>query len=155
MTTALRPRRYALAIALFAIASGTRCSVSPGEPAGTPPLAGTTWRLVSLEPGAPLVSAAPPDRIPTLGFTRLIDPPRLYVGGNGPCNGFGGQYDAGTAGTIRIDSIMATRIGCEGDRGALESAYFDRLDAATTWSVRADSLILGTSDARWLLFVGR
>lgn len=147
---------HALALALLAVVAGARCDgPSPGEPAATPPLAGTEWRLVSLEPGAPLVSAAPPDRIPMLGFTRLVGPPRHYVGGNGPCNGFGGQYDATDAGTIRIDSIMATRIGCEGDRGALESAYFDRLDAATTWSVRADSLILGTSDARWLLFVGR
>ena len=147
-------RTAAIVLAALVIVAGTRCrDAAPTDPLNGAPLVGTAWRLVSLEPGAPLVSAAPPDRMPRLSFDRLLGPPRLSVGGNGPCNGFGGRYNATPEGTIRIDSLMTTFIGCIGERGALESAYFDRLNAATTWSVRADSLLLQTASVGWLRFV--
>jgi heat shock protein HslJ len=149
------PRNGALFIAVFVIVAGGGCGDStPTAPANAAPLVGTAWRLVSLEPGAPLVSAAPPGRDLTLRFDRLLAPARLWVGAGGPCNGYSGLFYATPEGVLWIESpLLGTRIGCEGDRGALEAAYLDRLYATATWLLRADSLVLRTPDARWLLFV--
>ena len=149
------PRSGALVIAVFALVAGAGCGDStPTAPVTAAPLVGTAWRLVSLEPGAPLVSAAPADRNPAIRFDRLIAPARLWVGAFGGCNSYSGLFYATPEGVLWIESpLLGTRIGCEGDRGALEAAYLDRLYATATWLLRADSLVLQTPDARWLLFV--
>lgn len=149
------PRRSAaLALAALVIVAGARCrDAAPTDPLGGSPLLGTAWRLVSLEPGAPLLTAAAPDRIPTLRFGRLPGPPRLSVEGNVPCNTFSARYGATRQGAIWIDSLFTTYTGCPGERGALEGAYYMRLDSAVAWRVRADSLLLHTANVGWLLFV--
>ena len=149
------PRSIVFLLAGFVVVTGVQCRDSaPTDPVDATPLVGTEWRLVSLEPGAPLVSAAPQGREPLLSFDRYPSPPRLSVGARGPCNAFGGAYDATPEGSLWIQSpLLGTRIGCEGERGALEDAYLDRLYATVTWARHADSLVLHTTDERWLRFV--
>jgi heat shock protein HslJ len=61
------------------------------------------------------------------------------VAGNGGCNQFSGPYTIDD-GAIEIGPLVATKMACPAlDQ---ESAYFAALEAATTWSIRADQLEL-------------
>ncbi len=151
-TQALRYLRRSARIVAIVLA-GAGCSDAATSPVADAPLLDTSWLLVSLEPGAPLVSATVTPRIVRIGFHFHTHFQRPSVGGAAPCNGFGGKYVATHDGRIAFDTLIATRMGCSPEALALENAFFDRLIAANFWSISTDSLVLRTLDARWLLFV--
>ena len=87
-------------------------------------LAGSEWRPVKI--GAETVADVKP-------FVRFGEDGR--VGGNGGCNGFGGDYTLG-GGTIEISQLTMTMMACAGGavmkherlflRALREAAHFER-----------------------------
>ena len=110
-------------------------------------LAGTTWRLVSIEGRRPPVG---PDL--TLSFE-----PDGRVAGEGACNGFGGSflYEAAT-GRLRIDDLVSTKRACvEPARNDVETAYFAALRTVADASGDPEGrLVLPGGGAELLLAVG-
>lgn len=132
-------RRVSLGLAAaFAVLSVTGCSavtapIPSGSSSATPsvslpaPLAGTSWRLVSI---GDLWLLLGPDV--TLAFSAG------EISGDGGCNSFNGSYVLEPAtGSLRIGALGATKRACvEAVRGDLESAYFAALRGAA--AVRLD-----------------
>lgn len=121
-----------LAAALLALGL-TACTLAPsatpsGIPSASPPagLAGTTWRLVSINDLRPPLG---PDV--TLAFTASD------ISGNGGCNTFNGSYTLNpSSGSLRIGDLGSTKRACvEPGRGDLENAYFAALRGAAAASL--------------------
>ena len=103
-----------------------------------PALEGTEWSLVS---GAD----APDDAVPTL---TLSDGSAEGFGG---CNRFSGGYDVDGE-SISIGPLAATMMACEEPKMAAEAAYFPALEAADSWAVEGDELVLSSDGDETLRF---
>ena len=64
------------------------------------------------------------------------------LGGFGGCNTYFSTLEIKDGGQIAITGIGATRMACEGERGKVESAYFDVLGAATSYEIKGRNLVL-------------
>ena len=139
-----------LGVAFAVLALTTACSTAPSaipSAASSPtpsvpvpaPLAGTTWRLVSIAD----VRLFGPEV--TLAFTAG------EISGNGGCNAFNGSYalDPQTS-ALRIGDLGATKRACaEPARGDLENAFFAALRGAAAASLDSGGrLVLSGAGAR-------
>jgi heat shock protein HslJ len=142
----LRPVSLLLAAALLALGL-TACTLAPsatpsGTPSASPPagLAGTTWRLVSIQ-----------DLRPPLGPEVTLAFAASDISGNGGCNTFNGSYTIDPAsGSLRIGDLGSTKRACvEPGRGDLENAYFAALRGAVAASLDSEGrLVLAGAGAR-------
>lgn len=116
---------------------------SPTPPTPAPsrftPLAGTTWKLVSIAGAVP-----PPGAPVTIAFEQAD------VSGIGPCNLFNGGYALDPSGAIRIMDLISTKRACvEQARNELETALFAALRTVDAASVGEDGrLVLGGPGGR-------
>lgn len=125
----------------------TACTLVPstspeGVPAGSSPtgLAGTTWRLVSIQ-----------DLRPPLGPAVTLAFSASDISGNGGCNTFNGSYGFDPAsGSLRIGDLGSTKRACvEPGRGDLENAFFAALRGAAAASLDSEGrLVLAGAGAR-------
>lgn len=112
-----------------------------GAQAGTPeggaqPLAGTDWRVESLNGQPPL--SVPGSGVPGLSFAAG----ELRVSGNGGCNLFGGPYTQ-SGESLRMGPLASTRRAClNQEANAQETAYLQALESTTRFSVTGDQLQL-------------
>lgn len=97
-------------------------------------LTGSHWTLTSLN-GAPLAEGSAPI---TLEFSSATE-----VGGQGGCNGYGGNYSASANGSISFSQIVSTLMACEPQIiMENEAAFFQALGAVTHYFVSGNSLTL-------------
>lgn len=145
----LRRRRLLLVTAILALGLAA-CTLVPSAipssaPSGSPPagLAGTTWRLVSIQDLRPPLG---PDV--TLAFTGSD------ISGNGGCNAFNGSFAFDPAsGSLRIGDLGSTKRACvEPGRGDLENAYFAALRGAVAASLDSDGRLVVAGPGARLVF---
>lgn len=93
-------------------------------------LAGTSWRLVSID-GNTQVGGAIGGQEVTLVFDA-----NGGAGGSGGCNSYGGTYSTGANGSISFSEIVSTLMACT-DNGIMdvEAAYFAALNAADHYEI--------------------
>ncbi len=119
----------------------TACS-----PGASSQLAGTSWKLVSLD-GNTQVGEALGGQSVTLGFTSGAE-----AGGSAGCNSFGAKYEASSNGSISFSEIISTLMACTQEGvGEVETAYLDVLNAAEHYEVSATSLTI-TGGGHTLVF---
>jgi len=121
----VRTTRISMLLAVALVAVG--CSPAGGGPSTAPGLAETSWTVASIAGAATLADARP-----TMTFA-----PDGTLNGTGGCNQYSTTYRT-DGGTISIGQIASTLMGCEGDRGAQETAFLSALQGATTWRVGDD-----------------
>jgi heat shock protein HslJ len=131
-----------LLVALLAVSacSSTGSSSEPsggGDPAS---LDSTSWTLTMI--GETVTEGA---NAPTLVFGE-----GGAVSGNGGCNTFSGTATIGD-GTIDFGALASTRMACADEAATqLETEYLAALDAATTWTMDGEELVLGgTTELRY------
>jgi putative lipoprotein len=98
-------------------------------------LEGTAWSLIAIN-GQPILD----ESAPTLVFD--VD----GVGGNGPCNAFGGEYQASN-GKLTIGPIVSTLMYCEFLMNQ-ESAYFTALQEAAGFKIANGNLQILNADGQ-------
>lgn len=106
-------------------------------------LAGTTWRLLSIQGRA--VPAIPE-------LTLAFDGDR--VSGNGGCNSFGGQFTYEPAsGALAVSGLLSTMRACvEAARNDVESAYLKALQGVSLATIDADGHLVLTGEGAELVF---
>ena len=148
--------------AILALGIAIGCAEQPA-PLADPEAAfraqlGRQWELARL--GAQPIPAPPPGtradspgtdlvpgRRPTLTFTA--EPQRF--GGRSFCNGYGGSFTL-RGDSLDIGEIMGTAVGCDGP-DSLETRFFRGFHDPVRFELRADSLVLVSSNGARLAFV--
>ena len=127
----------ALVIALMGIFSA--CSMLAGSSGAD--LAGTSWTLTQINGSAPIIG-----RQLTLQFNDTS------ATGNSGCNSFGGQYTT-DGNKITFTNLASTLMACADADGnpdnALmdqEQAYLNALNKATVYTIKDDTLNIGTDE---------
>lgn len=140
----MRSQHQIFTLGLLALLLLAACSPAADSNA----LAGTRWELHSLD-GNDQVGAAIGGQPVTLSFDSATE-----VSGSGGCNGFGGSYSAdANAGSISFSELVSTLMACQAEGvGEVEAQYFAALNAATDYSVSADTLTI-TGAGHTLIFV--
>jgi heat shock protein HslJ len=111
------------------LALGTGCTSADSE---EPSLDGTRWTLTSW---------AEPDPIPaSASITAEFSEGR--VAGTSGINQYNASVTSSTDGSFAIDAPISTKMAGPADAMAAESAYLDRLQAATSYQVDGDTLVL-------------
>ena len=121
-------------IALLALGAGCGGSAT----GGSPDLDGSRWKLTSW---------AEPDPIPrsaTITARVLRGPGGGHRRGQ-PLQRLG---HAGTDGSFAVDAPISTKMAGPEDAMAAESAYLQRLQAATSYQVDGDTLVLNDADGQ-------
>lgn len=93
-------------------------------------LEGTSWKLVEIA-GQPVVTGS----TPTLSFDE-----QGQAGGNGSCNSFGGEYQAGN-GKLTFGPLMSTLMYCENTMEQ-ETAYLAALQEAAGYEIKDGTLLI-------------
>jgi heat shock protein HslJ len=136
-------RRLAVAVLAVLVAAACTSAPSPDVVPDVVPatLAGSTWRLVTVDGREPVRG-----REPTVEFS--VD----RVQGSGGCNDFGGTYRL-AAGEIRIGQLQATAMGCpEAPVMEIEAAFMQALAGGTRASVdEAGRLVIESPGHRVVL----
>jgi heat shock protein HslJ len=119
---------------------------SPDGPPAAGPLAGTSWRLLTIGGSAP-----PADVNVTLELTAD------QASGRSGCNQYSGSYTVEGAG-ISFGPLAVTEMACPEPQMGVEAAYMAALAAATTWAIPADApvgaelTLSGSDPAQTLVF---
>lgn len=138
--------RIGILAALLAFACGTTSSdtTSPDlrpSPSGDGSLIGTGWVLTEIR-GEPVLGAEE--------ITLVLD--ESTAGGNSGCNYYGGTPEI-TAGTFRLDDIVATARACEDTRLMdQESDYLAILAQTSAWEIEGGTLHLRAGTGETLVF---
>ena len=140
----MTPRTAYFAV-LLALACGTaQDTTSPNSrpsPSGSGSLTGTAWILTEIG-GAPVLGEAE--------ITLVVD--ESTAGGNSGCNHYGGTPHV-TAGTFRLDEIVATARACEDMRLMdQESDYLAILAETSAWEIEGETLELLAATGERLVF---
>jgi heat shock protein HslJ len=100
--------------------------------ARTTSLAGTAWRVVTIDGRPPVVGSEP-----TATFTAA------KVEGSGGCNTYGGSYayDAST-GLLTFGTLAMTKMACDPARGQVEAAFSRAIAAATSASMDTEGRLV-------------
>lgn len=131
---------------LLALACGSTApdATSPDlrpSPSGGGTLAGTEWILSEIRGAAPLGEVA---------ITLVVED--STAGGNSGCNYYGGVPHV-TAGSFRLDDIVATARACAEERLMdQESDYLAILARISAWDVEGGELTLRAADGATLVF---
>lgn len=129
-------------VLLWVLLLGAGCGISSNE---QPALDGTSWTLTSW---------AEPDPIPA-GVTITAEFSDGRVAGSAGVNRYGAAVTSGTDGSFTIDPAVTTRMAGPADAMAAETAYLERLQAATSYSVDGDTLVINDADGESSLIFNR
>lgn len=118
------------------MALGTACGSSgTGE---QPTLNGSSWTLTSW---------AEPTSIPA-GVTITAEFTDDRVAGSAGINRYNAAVATGSDGSLSIDQPVTTKMAGAEDATAAELAYLKRLQAATSYQVDGDTLVINDADGQ-------
>ncbi len=117
------------------LALGTGCGGSAGE---QPALDGTRWKLTAW---------AEPDPIPD-SATITAEFSEGRVAGNSGVNQYSASVTSSTDGSFAVDAPISTKMAGPEDAMAAESTYLRRLEAATSYQVDGDTLVVNDADGQ-------
>lgn len=122
----------ALSLIVAVVACGGSAPSSSPDPAVPGSLAGTAWRVASIDG-----QNAVPNHEPTVIFDGT------RVEGTGGCNGYGGDYtfDADSA-TLTVGDLMSTMMGCMGPEGDYEGRFHQAFHGPLKVSILGEQLTL-------------
>jgi len=121
-------------ISLLALGAGCSGSAAGEEP----PLDGTRWNLTSW---------AEPDPIP-ISATITAEFSEGRVAGNSGVNQYSASVTSSTDGSFAVDAPISTKMAGPEDAMAAESTYLRRLEAATSYQVDGDTLVVNDADGQ-------
>ncbi|HEY5787923.1 MAG TPA: META domain-containing protein [Microlunatus sp.] len=128
-------------ISLLVLGAGCGDGPSGEEPA----LDGTSWKLTSW---------AEPDPLPgSASITAEFANSR--VAGTSGVNRYNASVTSGTDGSLAVDAPISTKMAGPADVMAAESAYLRRLQAATSYQVDGDTLVINDADGQLSLTFAR
>ena len=119
---------------LCLVALGTACGSSSEQP----DLNGTTWTLTSW---------AEPTSIPA-GVTITAEFADDRVAGSAGINRYNAAVTTGRDGSFSIDQAVTTKMAGAEDATAAEMAFLKRLQAATSYAVDGDTLVINDADGQ-------
>ena len=120
-------------ISLLALSPG--CAGTAGE---EPSLDGTSWTLTSWAEPAP-----PPDSaVITAEFAEG------RMAGTSGVNRYSASVTSSTDGSFAIDAPISTKMAGPADAMAAEASYLRRLQAATSYQVDGDTLVINDADGQ-------
>ena len=125
-------RLTAVVITLLLLGAG--CSSSKEQPA----LDGSSWKLTSW---------AEPDPIPA-SATITADFADGKVSGSAGVNRYNAAVTSSTDGSFSIGKAATTMMAGPEDAMAAEAAYLKRLQAATSYAVNGDTLVINDADGQ-------
>lgn len=136
-------RVLALALTVLALlTAGAGCADTASE---QPRLDGTSWRLTSW---------AEPDPLPsTVDITADFTDGR--VSGSAGVNRYNASVTSGVDGSFAIDAPITTKMAGPADATAAERAYLARLQAATSYRIDDDTLVIDDADGATSLTFAR
>lgn len=120
-------------ISLLALSAG--CGTSAGQ---QPALDGTAWTLTSW---------AEPDPIPTTA-TITAEFTDGRVAGSAGVNRYNAAVASSADGSFSIDQAITTKMAGPVEAMAAETAYLQRLQAATSYRVDGDTLVINDADGQ-------
>ena len=118
------------------LALGVGCS--NGGTGEEPPLDGTRWNLTSW---------AEPDPIP-ISATITAEFSEGRVAGTSAVNRYSASVTSGPDGSFAVDAPISTKMAGPADAMAAESSYLRRLQAATSYQVDGDTLVINDADGQ-------
>jgi heat shock protein HslJ len=130
-------RVLGLTVALICLlALGAGCG--NGTAGEEPPLDGTRWTLSDW---------AEPDQIPTSApITAEFSEGR--VAGTSGVNRYSASVTSGPDGSFAVDAPISTKMAGPADAMAAESSYLRRLQAATSYQIDGDTLVIDDADGQ-------
>lgn len=117
-------------IGLLALAAGC------GSPTTQPSLDGTKWKLTSW---------AEPDPIPA-SATITAEFADDRVAGSAGVNRYNASVTASSDGSLSFGEVISTKMAGPPEAMAAEAAYLKRLQAATSYRVDGDQLVINDAD---------
>lgn len=124
------------AVLISLLALGVGCS--NGAAGEQPPLDGTRWTLSDW---------AEPDQIPTsVSITAEFSEGR--VAGTSGVNRYSASVTSGADGSFAVDAPISTKMAGPADAMAAESSYLRRLQAATSYQIDGDTLVITDADGQ-------
>jgi heat shock protein HslJ len=122
-------------VVVWLLVLSTGCS---GAVASQPPLDGTSWTLTSW---------AEPDPIPA-GVTITAEFADGRVAGSSGVNRYTAAVSSDQDGSFSVDQAASTMMAGPPEAMAAETAYLRRLQAATSYRVDGDSLVINDADGQ-------
>lgn len=119
---------------LCMVALGAGCGAGTEQP----DLNGTSWRLTSW---------AEPDPIPA-SATITAEFAEDRVSGSAGINRYNAAVAAGSDGSFSVDQPVTTKMAGAEDATAAEMAYLKRLQAATSYRIEGDTLVINDADGQ-------
>lgn len=136
-------RAVALALTVLALlAAGAGCAGTANE---QPRLDGTSWRLTSW---------AEPDPLPS-SVTITAEFTDGRVSGSAGVNRYNASVSSGVDGSFAVDAPITTKMAGPADATAAERAYLARLQAATSYRIDDDTLVIDDADGATSLTFAR
>ncbi|HEX8227851.1 MAG TPA: DUF4377 domain-containing protein [Chloroflexia bacterium] len=108
-----------------------------GNSQGTPlpqQMLSTEWLLSTYQ-----IARAIPRDVTNFGSTLNFDTDGRATGSGG-CNSFGGQYQAGSDGSLTFGPLVSTRKACDGEIMQWESTYLQALESASAYTLENNQL---------------
>ncbi len=132
-----------IAVSLF---TATSCAMfrKNSDTVSQSPLTGTVWVLQSING---FQMEAEIQKTPSLSFSDTA----LRVGGNGGCNGFGGDYTL-KGKQIKFGRMLSTMMYCE-HGSQTEKAYLAALGKVDAYKIEGDKLYLLSGETTMLEFI--
>ena len=121
-------------ICLLALSAGCGNDAAGEEP----PLDGTRWNLTSW---------AEPDPVP-ISATITAEFSEGRVAGTSGVNRYNASVTSGPDGSFAVDAPISTKMAGPADAMAAESSYLRRLQAATSYQVDGDTLVINDADGQ-------
>lgn len=119
--------------ATTAVPEGSTGSSSSG--AAGAPVMGTTWAVSEVNVAQAAIAASADAE----AYLQIQDDGKVQ--GNTGCNGFGGTAEVGSE-AITFSPLISTKMACEGDIGAMDSAMLQVLRGEVTFEVAGDVMTL-------------
>ena len=121
-------------VALLALGAGCSIGAAGEEPA----LDGTRWTLTDWAEPDPI----PPSASITADFSEG------RVAGTSGVNRYNASVTSGPDGSFAVDAPISTKMAGPADAMAAESSYLRRLQAATSYQVDGDTLVINDADGQ-------
>ncbi|HEX8598494.1 MAG TPA: DUF4377 domain-containing protein [Chloroflexia bacterium] len=94
----------------------------------------TEWLLTTYQ-----IARTIPRDVTDFGSTLNFDADGRATGSGG-CNSFGGEYQAGSGGSLTFGTLISTRKACAGEIMQWESTYFQALESASAYALEDNQL---------------
>lgn len=129
---------------LLSFADTGMAPVSP-EPGAAGALDGRTWRLAEIREASGVVLSYDGEAPFTLGFGA-----DGRYNGQADCNRYGGSFEAGLGGALRLSQGLSTLAACPGESAS--GAFFGVLNGVQEFSLSGSRLVLSAADGGALVF---